>query len=310
MLDPILSYGTAIPHTAVPNFGTIGILVSAILDIPVRDCQLAEIVLRSLSIYQTGPESIDISETSLNTHRALTRSVISWLCDSKRKSNIYLINESWVPSDFAEGYSRAAAVGKICCDAQRVGRFYSRFKNTDIDQLSAELAAAYAPYRHILTQILIDYPGIHRLPQRALFKKLIHEPWKAVQHYHPGYITTPPVVALSRSKSYDEGLFRLICEFGSPPDSSPLLWIISVGSKLKLPIEDLVEPFVPRYTPLPVCYNEALEDARLFIRAQFGALRHKYNEMFVDNEVWPSDEQMAQLARVVLGVFDFIDVII
>jgi hypothetical protein len=295
---------------AVPNSGTFGVLVSAILDILVRDCQLAEIVFR-YSTNPTGRDTIEISEASLYTRRALTRGAISWLCDSKRNSNVYLIHES-VPGDYGnvESY-RADVVAKICCDAQRSGGFFCHVrKSDDVAKLSTELAVTYAPYRHILTQTLIDYPEIRRLPQRALFKKLILEPWKAIQHSHPGYITAPPVIVLTWLNSCDEDLPRLICEFGSPPHSSPLLWIISLGPKCKLPIQDLVEPFAPRYIRPPICYNEAREDALLFLHERFGDLRRKYDKEFNENEVWPSDEQMAQLARVVLGAFEFINVII
>jgi hypothetical protein len=287
--------------------------VSDIPDIPVRDCELAEIVFRSLSIKFALSGAFDIGDASLNAHRALTRGVISWLCDSKRKSNIYLINNKpCMTNQLSEEYSRAAVVGKICSDAQRLVstdlKHYEACAN--IDQLSAELAAAYPPYRHMLTRTLIDYPEIHRLPQRARFKKFILEPWKAVQHRHPEYITAPPVIILECYKSSHEDPFRLICEFGSPPHSSPLLWVISVGPKFKLPIQDLVEPFAPRYIRPPVCYNEAPADARLVFHDKFGALRRKYKQTFDDNEVRPSDEQMAQLVRVVLGVFKFVDVII
>jgi hypothetical protein len=311
MFNTIL-LGAGRSYTAVPNSGTIGILVSAILDIPVRDCLLAAIVFRSLPIHQATLLRMFVDELSLNIHRAVTRGVISWLCDSKRKSNVYLIDESWMPRKFSKGHPRPTVVGKICSEAQRFGllddRYYKMLVN--INRLSAELATVYPPYRQILTQILIDYPDIHRLPQHALFKKLIHEPWKAIQHSHPGYITAPPVIILECYKSSHEDLFRLICEFGSPPHSSPLLWIVSVGPKYKLRIQDLVELFAPRYIRLPVCYSEAPADAALILRHRFSQLRYNYKQTFDDNEVWPSDEQIAQLARVVLGVFEFFDVII
>jgi hypothetical protein len=245
----------------------------------------------------------------LNIHKAITRELISWLCDSKRKSNVYLIVEPWISGLDALAHTRAAVFANICSDAQRFGQII-RF--TDIYSLIAGLAVFYPAYRRILARMLVDNPGIPGLPLRICIKKLIYEPWKALQESHPEYVIAPPVIFLRwDSRRQDEELFRSICEFDSLSYSSPLLWVISVKPKIKLPIQDLFDPLAPfRYTRLPICYNEAPADAALLLRVEFSTLRQKHKETFDDDELWPSEEQMSQLARIVSGVFEFVDVII
>jgi hypothetical protein len=119
------------------------------------------------------------------------------------------------------------------------------------------------------------------------------------------------VIVLRSEFTTDEELYRSICEFDSLSHSSPLLWVISIKPKIKLSIQDLFDAMAPfRYTRLLICYNEAPTDAALLLHHEFSALRHKHMEMFDDNELWPSEEQMTQLARIVLGFFEFVDVII
>jgi hypothetical protein len=206
-------------------------------------------------------------------------------------------------------HTRAAVLASICSDAQRFGQIISW---PHIHSLSAGLAGSYPAYRRILAGILVDNPRISELPQRTRFKKLIYEPWKALQESHPVYVTTPPVIFLRcDSKRRDEELYRSICEFGSPLHSSPLLWVISIKPKIKLPIQDLFDPVASfRYTRPPICYNEASADAALLLRGGFSALRHKHEEMFDEDEMWPSEEQMSQLIRIVSGVFGFVNAII
>src|SRR5262249_20915541 len=106
-----------------------------------------------------------------------------WLCDSKKKSNVYLIAERLEP--YFHEYSRVGLFTQICVEAHRFGQpFASLYPHFywGVHGLSAELAVIYRPYRRILTRILIDNPGIRKLPVRTRFKKLIHEPWKALQY--------------------------------------------------------------------------------------------------------------------------------
>jgi hypothetical protein len=203
-------------------------------------------------------------------------------------------------------HTRAAAFAYICSDAQRFGQIIF----PDLSSLSAGLAAFYPAYRRILTRILIDNPRIRGLPLRTRFKKLIYEPWKALQQSHPGYVTTPPVIVLCMCSKKGEELCRTICEFCSLPRCSPLLWVVSVNREIKLPIQDFLAPSVPfRYFRLPICYNEGPADVASVLRFQFSALLRKH-EIFDYDEMWPSEEQMSQLIRIVSGVFDFVDVII
>ncbi|EKM83229.1 hypothetical protein AGABI1DRAFT_89804 [Agaricus bisporus var. burnettii JB137-S8] len=175
--------------------------------------------------------------------------------------------------------------------------------------------SSYPPYRRILARELVDNPGILELSTHTRFRKLIHEPWKALRESHPQYITTPPVLVLFLSKlefiKWDEELLRSIYEFGSSQHSSPLLWIISIDTNLKLAIQDLLHPFPPfRYSRLPVSYKEGPADAALILHHRFSALRDKHKNMFDEDEVWPSEKQMSQLIMIVSGVVVFVDVII
>ncbi|EKM78921.1 hypothetical protein AGABI1DRAFT_92449 [Agaricus bisporus var. burnettii JB137-S8] len=183
-----------------------------------------------------------------------------------------------------------------------------------IDSLVAELATCHPPYRRILTRELVDNPGIFNLSIRSRFKMLIHEPWKALRESYPQYTITPPVVVLRwHSELQNDDALRSICEFGSSPNSSLLLWIISIDTDIKLlnPIQDLLHPFVPfQYCRRPVCYEDVLVDAALILHHRFSILRRKHQKMFDEDEVWPSEEQMSQLIRVVAGVFETVEVMI
>ncbi|XP_006459598.1 hypothetical protein AGABI2DRAFT_116558 [Agaricus bisporus var. bisporus H97] len=147
---------------------------------------------------------------------------------------------------------------------------------------------------------------------RTLFNKFICAPWKALQESHPHYTTTPPVVVLHWDSEYlYKELLHSICEFGSSPYSSSLLWIISIDTNIKLPIRDFLHLSVPfQYFRLPICYNEGPADVALILHGRFSALRRECEAEFVEDEIWPSEKQMSQLARVVSGLFGFVEVII
>ncbi|KAF7771792.1 hypothetical protein Agabi119p4_6103 [Agaricus bisporus var. burnettii] len=266
--------------------------------------------------YYLIPDLGQVDEPFMSIHKALTREIISWLCDSKRRSNVYLISEPQVPTLYVNRNTRAHLLANACYDAERFGLLvqispYSIWGG--INSLIAQLAVYYPPYRRILSRELIDNPGIFELSTRTRFRKLIHEPWQALRESHPHYIVSPPVVILCwGSESLDDKeLWRSIDELGSSPHSSPLLWIVSIDANIKLPIRDLLHPFPPfQYFRLPVCYNEGPADAALILHRRFSALRHKHKEMFNAGEVWPSEEQMSQLIRVVAGVFETVEVMI
>ncbi|XP_006458707.1 hypothetical protein AGABI2DRAFT_176946 [Agaricus bisporus var. bisporus H97] len=173
--------------------------------------------------------------------------------------------------------------------------------------------SSYPPYRRILARELVDNPGILELSTHTRFRKLIHEPWKALRESHPQYITTPPVLVLFLSKSefteWGEEFLRSIYEFGSSQHSSPLLWIISVDTTLKLAVQDLLHPFPPfRYFRLPVSYKEGPADAALILHHRFSAFRDKHKDIFDEDEVWPSEKQMSRLSMIVSGVVRFVEV--
>ncbi|XP_006458705.1 hypothetical protein AGABI2DRAFT_141470 [Agaricus bisporus var. bisporus H97] len=175
--------------------------------------------------------------------------------------------------------------------------------------------SSYPPYRRILARELVDNPGIIELSTHTRFRKLIHEPWKALRESHPQYITTPPVLVLFLSKlefiKWDEELLRSIYEFGSSQHSSPLLWIISSDTNLKLAVQDLLHPFPPfRYFRLPISYKEGPADTALILHHRFSAFRDKHKNMFDEEEVWPSEKQMSRLIMIVSGVVKFVEVII
>ncbi|XP_006459566.1 hypothetical protein AGABI2DRAFT_142061 [Agaricus bisporus var. bisporus H97] len=174
-----------------------------------------------------------------------------------------------------------------------------------------EPSKRYPPYRRILTRVLIDNPRILELSTRTRFRKLIHQPWQALRESHPQYFNPPPVFILAWDSQRDgKELLRSIYELDSPPHSSSLLWIISTDN-IKLPIQDLLHPFSPfQYYRLPVCYKEGPSDAALILHHRFSALRHEHKEMFDKDEVWPSEEQMPQLIRVVAGVFETVEAMI
>ncbi|XP_006459587.1 hypothetical protein AGABI2DRAFT_116548 [Agaricus bisporus var. bisporus H97] len=222
------------------------------------------------------------SEPSMNIHKALTREIISWLSDAKRRSNVYLIAEPRMPARYSYENTRAYVFANVCYDAQRFGLPMRNIPYTfwdGIDSIIAELAACYPPYRRILARKLIDNPRIFELSKRTRFRKLIHEPWKALQESQPQYITTPPVVVLCGSEfesMLDEELLNSIYESGSSQHSS--------------------STFFTRF--------------RYFNTSDYPALRFEHEEMFCEDEVWPSEEQMTQLIRVVSGVVGFVEVII
>jgi hypothetical protein len=243
----------------------------------------------------------------LNIYTGLTREIISWLCDSKRKSTVYLIAELLRRKYNIEIPTRGSILAGICHDADRLEDNIG----FDLNDLIGELAACYPPYRHVLTGLLIDNPGILALPTRTRFKKLINEPWKALQESHPQYITTPPVIVLHWHSDDDEELLYSILEFNSSRHPSPLLWIISIDRSEKLPIRDLLDPFASfRYIRLPVCYDDGPSDAALILHHKFDTIRRKYKEMLNPGRKWPSDEQMLRLSRIVSGVLESIDVIV
>ncbi|KAF7777879.1 hypothetical protein Agabi119p4_3951 [Agaricus bisporus var. burnettii] len=260
-----------------------------------------------------------VSEPFMHIHKVFTREIISWLCDAKKRSNIYLIAEPPMPTTGSSMINtRAHVFSNVCYDAQRFGlpmrnEHYGFWD--DIDSIIAELAVSYPPYRRILARELVDNPGILELSTHTRFRKLIHEPWKALRESHPQYITTPPVLVLFLQKSefieWDEEFLRSIYEFGSSQHSSPLLWIISFDTNIKLAVQDLLHPFPPfRYSRLPVSYKEGPADAALILHHRFSALRDKHKNMFDEDEVWPSEEQMSRLIMIVSGVVKFVEVII
>ncbi|XP_006460551.1 hypothetical protein AGABI2DRAFT_117493 [Agaricus bisporus var. bisporus H97] len=260
--------------------------------------------------WYSDPEPASASEPFLSIHKNLTREIISWLCDSKRRSNIHLIAEGQTQTENASENHRGNAFATICYDAHRFGlplRDAPRLP-PGIFSLCAALATHSPPYRRILTRILIEDPKVFKLSTRTRFKKLIYKPWKTLEISHPQYVAAPPVIVLRwhDPKFWDEELLSSIYEF-----ASPLLWIISFSPEFKLPIQDLLDPFkCPRLTRLPVCYNDAPADTKLFLHHRFTILRQKHEEMFAEHEVWPSEEQMFHLTRMFMGSFDAIDVVI
>ncbi|KAF7771789.1 hypothetical protein Agabi119p4_6100 [Agaricus bisporus var. burnettii] len=247
---------------------------------------------------------VPVDEPFMNIHKALTREIILWLCDSKKKSNIYLISETLTSTRrTGHGYTRAHIFANVCYDAQRFGlpmrnRVY--YQRGNINSLIGELAAHYPSYRRILARELIDNPGILKLSTRTRFRQLIHEPWQALQGCHPQSVIPPPVVVLRwASKALDDEFLCSILEFGSSPHSSSLLWIISIDSNIKLPIQDLLHPSVPfQYYRLPVCYEDTLVDAALILHYQFSVLRCRHKEMFDKDEVWPSEEERQFMEKI------------
>ncbi|KAF7771816.1 hypothetical protein Agabi119p4_6127 [Agaricus bisporus var. burnettii] len=256
-----------------------------------------------------------VSRACLSIHSDLTREIISWLCDSGRRSNVYLIQEAQIQTDFAHEILRANAFASICYDAHRFGLPLQGTLDfpPDMFRICAALATHYPPFRRILTKILFDNTEIRNMPKRTQFKKLIYEPWKSLQISHPHYVATPPVIVLRCDDPtfWDEELLRSIYEFASPRQALPLLWIMSFNPECKLPIQDLLDAFeCPRLTRLPVCYNDASADTELCLNHRFSILRQKHMEIFTEHEVWPSEEQMSQLITIFSGSFDSIDVVI
>jgi hypothetical protein len=98
--------------------------------------------------------------------------IISWLCEPRSYCNVYLIAEPSASGLYRhENYKADMLFASIFSKAQRFGR-----SSYDIDSLINKLAIAYPPYRRMLTRILIDNPGIRKLPLRTRFKKLVHGP--------------------------------------------------------------------------------------------------------------------------------------
>ncbi|EKM79000.1 hypothetical protein AGABI1DRAFT_129265 [Agaricus bisporus var. burnettii JB137-S8] len=262
-----------------------------------------------------NPRSAPASEAFLSIHKDLTREVVSWLCDSGRRSNVYLIEEAQTRTENVNENFRANVFASICYDAHRFGlplRGAPGYPPMNIFQLCAVLAAHYPPFRRILTEILLDYTEILNLPTRTRFKKLIYEPWKSLQISHPQYVATPPVIVLRCDDPafWDEELLRSIYEFASPRQALPLLWIISFNPEFELPIQDLFDFFeCPLLTRVPVCYNDAPADTELFLHHRFSIIHQKHKEMFTEHEVWPSEEQMSHLTRIFLGSFDAVDIV-
>ncbi|EKM78996.1 hypothetical protein AGABI1DRAFT_129262 [Agaricus bisporus var. burnettii JB137-S8] len=261
------------------------------------------------------PESPPAKEPCLNVHKDLTRGIISWLSDSERRSNVYLIEEAQTRTKNVNEYF-GANVATICGDTHRLGLPLrdALVLPPNISRLCAALAAHYPPFRLILTKILFDNTEIRNLPKRTQFKKLIYEPWKALQISHPQYVAAPPVIVLRWYDPtfwpWDEELLRSIYEFASPRQALPLLWIISFSPEFKLPIQDLFHSFErPRITRLPVSYNDAHTEAESFLRHRLRILCQKHKEMFTKHEVWPSEEQMSHLTRIFLGSFDAVDAV-
>ncbi|KAF7771809.1 hypothetical protein Agabi119p4_6120 [Agaricus bisporus var. burnettii] len=255
------------------------------------------------------------SEAFISIHKGLTREVISWLCDSGRRSNVYLIEEALTQTENVYEHYRANVFATICYNAHRFGLPFRREETglPGVSLLCAALAAHYPPFRRILAKTLLDNTKIHFLPTRIQFKRLIYEPWKELQISHPQYVAAPPVIVLRwddpTSILLDEELLHSIYEFASPPQAWPLLWIISYSPDFQLPIQDLLDPFYPQVTRLPVCYNDASSDTELFLHHRFGIFRQKHKEMFTEHEIWPSEEQMCHLTKIFSGAFDAIDVV-
>ncbi|XP_006459656.1 hypothetical protein AGABI2DRAFT_116618 [Agaricus bisporus var. bisporus H97] len=261
-----------------------------------------------------------VSRACLSIHSDLTREIISWLSDSGRRSNVYLIQEAQMQTDFAHEILRANAFASICYDAHRFGlplRGTLDFP-PDMFRICAALATHYPPFRRILTKILFDNTEIRNMPKRTQFKKLIYEPWKSLQISHPQYVAEPPVIVLrwyDRTSwplyEEDKELLHSIYEFASPRQALPLLWIISLSPEFELPIQDLFDSFeCPRLTRLPVCYNDASADTELCLNHRFSILRQKHMEIFTEHEPWPSEEQISQLITIFSGSFDSIEVVI
>jgi hypothetical protein len=250
---------------------------------------------------------MQIDDPFLSIYEDLTREIISWLCDCERKSNVYLIPEPQLALSIP---ARISVLASICYNADRFG---AQSYGSNVGGIICQLAARYRPYRHIHAGILVDNPRILELPTHTCFKKLIHEPWKTLQESHPQYIAAPPAIVISCPPDYDnEELLYTICEFASSQCTSSLLWIISIDRNTKLPIRDLLHPFVPwGYTPVPVCYDKGPSDAALILRHEFRALCDRnYQEISDRDEKWPSDEQMSHLIRIVSGVLGSIEAII
>ncbi|KAF7771656.1 hypothetical protein Agabi119p4_5967 [Agaricus bisporus var. burnettii] len=265
--------------------------------------------------YCSIPFSMPIDEPFMSIYQELSKEIISWLCDSKRRSNVYLISEPQTLTLYIHENTRAHLFSRVCYDTQRLGTPTINDCNFfwgDIDSLIYELAERYPPYRRILTRVLIDNPGILELSTRTRFRKLIHQPWQALRESHPQYFIPPPVFIIACDSQRDgEELLRSIYELGSSPHYSPLLWIISIDASVKLPIQEFLHPTVPfQYYRVPVCYKEGPSDAALILHHRFSALRHEHKEMFDKDEIWPSEEQLSQLIRVVAGVLETVEVMI
>lgn len=264
-------------------------------------------------VFGLGPVSltskpIPVQSPFLNIYKDLTREIISWLCDSKRRNNVYMIAEP--RARYPIGIpTRADVLANICSDADRLGVQTTCYLNVVL----AKLAARYPLYRRLLAEQLADNPGILEAPPLTYFKKLIHEPWRSLQISHPQYIGELPVVFLYWDTDYPEALLDSIFELSSSSHSSPILWIILIDSTRRLPIRNLLDPITPfEYVRIPVCYDDGPKDAALILHHLFPASlpRWKRKEMLHNDKKWPSDEQMFHLIRITSGVIESIDAVI
>jgi hypothetical protein len=290
--------------------------VEAFTSLMQQQFSLRTIVFLRLTYPLLWAKPMEPLDPFLNIYKGPTQEIISWLCDSKRKTNVcWIVEPPLSPSSGAN--SRANVIASICCDADRLG---GQLLFSPIRSVTAQLAARYPPYRRILAKRLVDNPRMFQLPTRVLFKKLIYELWKVVQESHPQYIAAPPVIVLHCNDDYIDEIFSSICEFSLYPHSSSLLWIVSVGWMVKLPIRGLIDP-LPRFGIIkhPVRYDDGASDAAFILRHAFrkvrprsfdDPLRLEPEDTYRRREEWPSDEQISHLARIVSGVLESIDVVI
>lgn len=261
--------------------------------------------------WSLGLPSLD--DPRLNTRKELRGRLVSWLCNVKRDRNIFWVTE---PPGTPNDLTAAKTFAVICTEIRRLGVYYDFTATNVVSGLAGQLAARHPPYRSLLAKQFIDIPTLRKQSVRSQLKKLIFEPWRALQTSHPHYVTTPPVIILDwcddHLHSSIRELFELISEY-SLPNHCSLLWVF-VGcpgpgvrpakqnrSLLPAPCENI---------QLSINDNEVPEDTELILRHSFHRFRQEHKEMFDEDEVWPSREQISELVKIISGVLEFVDVVL
>lgn len=252
------------------------------------------------------------------TRQEVRSRIWTWLTNPGRNENLL-----WVCGPTGAGKSAIAQTITKDCEAKGwlgAAIFFARLKSHQdptrvIPTLAYQLAIAYPAYKVLVTLLLDHSPSILEEALPVQFEKLIAKPLLSLQAR-----TTDPLLILldgldhCREDTFQRELIELIGKFAAISNHLrlPFVWIITSRKEWQISsaFDTANPPIQHRREVLQIHTTEAQDDVARFIRHGFQKFRNAYDDILIEVDVWPSEDQLETIAFRASGFFGFASAIL